>query len=70
MKEISGPVVHAEKLLTELLEMKEALLGEDLLFELQGLLTDKTGCNFRDEFAHGLMSSQTFLSPPAIYLWW
>jgi hypothetical protein len=64
--------IHSEKLLGELLSMDEArdFLGEDLQFELRGLLTEKAGFNLRNEFAHGLMSESDFTSVPAIYLWW
>ncbi|MES1981808.1 MAG: DUF4209 domain-containing protein [Pseudomonadota bacterium] len=63
---------HSERSLGELLDLGESveILGKDMHFELQGLLSERSGNNFRNEFAHGLMSDATFFSAPAIYLWW
>ncbi len=64
--------MHSEISLNELLELDAAheFLGEDLQFELQGLLVERVGYNFRNEFAHGLMPDMAFYSTAAIYLWW
>lgn len=51
------------------LEMKE-IFGEDLTFDLQGLLWERFGANLRNQVAHGLANYQTFFAPDAIYLWW
>ena len=48
----------------------EELLGEDLLFDLQGLLVEKFGVNLRNRMAHGLMGDDEFASPTVLYLWW
>ncbi|HYF97633.1 MAG TPA: DUF4209 domain-containing protein [Coxiellaceae bacterium] len=63
---------HSEKNLGELLSLPEAceFLGENLQFELQGLLTERVGFNFRNEALHGLASESAFYSPSAVYLWW
>lgn len=63
---------HTEKSLNELLPMNAAkeFFGEDLHFELCGLLIERTGHNIRNECSHGLMSDHNFYSPLAIYLWW
>ncbi len=51
-------------------ELKE-ILGEDIAFELIGLLNRKGfGSNLRNLMAHGLMSSNDFYTAPVIYLWW
>lgn len=47
------------------------VFGEDLTFDLQGLLVQKGfGSNLRNQMAHGLMSYNGFLQPQVIYLWW
>lgn len=51
-------------------EELKAILGEDMVFELQGLLVERFGENIRNRSAHGLLSSGAFFTSPAIYLWW
>lgn len=46
------------------------VLGEDIVFDLRGLLVERFGSNLRNEGAHGLMDYEEFLAPQAIYLWW
>lgn len=47
------------------------IFGEDLTFDLQGLLVQKGfGSNLRNQMAHGLISYNGFFQPPVIYLWW
>jgi hypothetical protein len=48
----------------------EASLGEDLVFDLRGILIEKPGANLRNRMAHGLMSSATFYDTTVVYLWW
>lgn len=48
----------------------ENLLGEDLVFDLQGLLVERHGMNLRNKMAHGLMGDDEFASPAVLYLWW
>jgi hypothetical protein len=48
----------------------EAVFGEDLRFDLQGLLVERFGCNLRNRIAHGLMADAEFFSPSVVYLWW
>ena len=48
----------------------EELLGEDLVFDLQGLLVERFGVNIRNRMAHGLMGDDEFASPTVLYLWW
>lgn len=45
-------------------------VGEDLAFELRGLLVEGTGTNLRNELAHGLMGSAGMTSAHARYFWW
>jgi hypothetical protein len=44
--------------------------GEDLVFDLRGLLVERFGANLRNELAHGLLSNNAFYAVPAYYLWW
>jgi hypothetical protein len=46
------------------------LLGEDLAFDLRGLLVERFGSNLRNEGAHGLMDYAAFFSPQVSYVWW
>jgi len=46
------------------------IFGEDLAFDLRGILFEKFGCNLRNDMAHGLISEGGFYSPAAEYLWW
>ncbi|KAB2902378.1 MAG: DUF4209 domain-containing protein [Anaerolineae bacterium] len=50
-------------------ELKE-ILGEDIVFDLQGLLVERYGSNIRNLAAHGLMLSEEFFSMQIVYLWW
>ncbi len=49
-------------------------LGEDLVFELKGLLIHHYGANLRNEIAHGTLSvpdfNSSFYCLQSIYLWW
>jgi len=49
--------------------MKE-ILGEDITFDLQGLLVEPAGSNIRNLMAHGLIAHDQFFSEPIVYLWW
>ena len=57
-----GKILH----LPEMIE----ILGEDITFDLQGLLIERSGANLRNEMAHGLMDSKDFFRTHAVYLWW
>ena len=48
----------------------ENILGEDLVFDLRGLLVEEYGSNVRNKLAHGLIDSGWFSSTEAEYLWW
>ncbi|HAZ12954.1 MAG: hypothetical protein A2X86_09200 [Bdellovibrionales bacterium GWA2_49_15] len=47
----------------------EKLVGKDLQFYMQVLLTDHTGLNFRNNIAHGLCADHTVLSEPSQISW-
>ncbi len=50
-------------------KLKE-LLGESLVFHLQGLLVAQHGSNIRNRMAHGLMNESDFEDPTVEYCWW
>ncbi|MFF2622842.1 DUF4209 domain-containing protein [Oerskovia jenensis] len=62
---------ESEKGLGSLLEMDEAkmVFGEDLVFELRGLLTEQEGFNLRNDVAHGLLNDAGGWSSASVYLW-
>lgn len=45
------------------------IFGEDLVFDLRGLLIEHNGANLRNLMAHGLMEDGEFHSETAVYLW-
>lgn len=64
--------VQDERNLNSLLFIPEVsqILGEDLTFDLQGLLIERFGSNLRNKMAHGLMELDDFNTPSPHYLWW
>lgn len=72
VSKLDGYGIQEEKDLGALLrEPKlEELLGEDLVFDLQGLLVERFGTNLRNRIAHGLMGDDEFSSASTLYLWW
>jgi hypothetical protein len=46
------------------------ILGEDIVFDLTGLLTDRIGANLRNRLAHGLLEWTSADINHAVYLWW
>ena len=71
-------VVNIEKdgtqmagLLKRLLALPEitTTLGEDLIFDLQGLLVMQESVNFRNDLSHGLLGDRS-MGVNAIYFWW
>ena len=63
--------IQDERSLNTTLYQKElqAMLGQAITFDLQGLLVERTGANLRNLLAHGLMSHSSFYSIHAPYLW-
>lgn len=47
----------------------EEVFGEDIIFDLQGLLVERFGANLRNRMAHGLMDHTSFYSIHSSYLW-
>ncbi|MBG1265387.1 DUF4209 domain-containing protein [Nostoc sp. WHI] len=47
-----------------------SIFDEDTLFDLQGLLIERSGSNLRNRMAHGLINDGEFNSPIMSYLWW
>jgi hypothetical protein len=64
--------IENENGLTNLLKHKrtEAILGEDLLFELKAVFTESIGPNLRNEVAHGLLDDQSSKAEASVYAWW
>jgi hypothetical protein len=48
----------------------DEMFGEDLVFDLRGLLVERYGSNLRNRVAHGLMSFDGFYSFETAYFWW
>lgn len=46
------------------------IFGEDITFDLQGLLVERFGANLRNRMAHGLIPYNAFYSVEVCYLWW
>lgn len=63
-------ILTDDVLLTKLTEV----LGEDLVFQLKGLLVQHHGANLRNEIAHGTLGADEFRSGfyglQSIYTWW
>lgn len=51
-------------------ETTRKTLGEDLVFELKSLLVGRLGPNYRNLFAHGLLSPGAMQTATSLYLWW
>jgi hypothetical protein len=64
--------IENEYALTKTLYMPEVkeIFGDDITFDLQGLLVDKFGSNLRNLNCHGLIDHTGFFSSHHIYLWW
>lgn len=48
----------------------EKAFGEDIVFDLRGLLVERFGSNLRNLLSHGLIDYDGFFSPRISYLWW
>jgi len=48
----------------------EESLGENVVFDLEGLLNESSGANLRNLVAHGLSDDGTHWSPQVEYMWW
>jgi hypothetical protein len=52
------------------LEKTRELFGDDLVFELQGALIEKTGFDLRNRIAHGFISEAECFTEGAVLIWW
>jgi hypothetical protein len=50
--------------------MARDILGEDMMFELRGLLIEKRGHQLRHRLAHGILTAEDCLSFPMSNVWW
>lgn len=64
--------IQKERDLNELLPLEAAtkIFGEDVIFDLRGILIERFGHNLRNELAHGLIPEGGFYNAAAVYLWW
>jgi hypothetical protein len=46
------------------------IFGEDVIFDLRGILIEKFGENLRNNMAHGFLPSSSFNEAGSCYLWW
>lgn len=51
-------------------ETCEKVLGKNDVYDLRGLLVERTYGNLRNRVAHGLMSTGEFFQAAPVYLWW
>ncbi len=65
-------LIQQDYTLGKLLYMEELkqILGDDLVFDLQGLLVESVGSNLRNLLSHGLLNHHELSEQPFIYLWW
>jgi|GEM_PF-2014061 len=71
MVSIDSEGIQQEKDLNSFIYSDEfkALVGEDMQFQLQVLLCDKTGLNLRNNVAHGLLTDGAALSGSSAFVW-
>ena len=64
--------IQDEQNLNKLLFREDVIqyFGENIAFDLQGLLVERSGSNLRNISAHGLCDHDSFYSFDNIYLWW
>jgi hypothetical protein len=69
---LHSDMTQNEKLSGALLSRKETIdiFGEDLVFELRGLMLENSCFAFRNKLAHGFISSNECYSVAAYNLWW
>ncbi len=64
--------IQEDRNLDQLLAEPKAkeVFGEDIVFDLRGILLERFGHNLRNRFAHGEVSSGGFYAEASVYLWW
>jgi hypothetical protein len=48
----------------------ENVFGQDLVFEMRGLLIERWGSNLRNRMAHGLIEVDEMIGTASAYFWW
>lgn len=46
------------------------IFGEEYIFEIEGILLNEAGYNFRNKLAHGMLTESECISIPAVTCWW
>ncbi len=69
---LESDLTQPVKLLGPLLWLPETkrVFGEDLWFELRGLLIEQTGYSLRNNAAHGFLTEGQFYGPESLNAWW
>jgi hypothetical protein len=69
---LESDLTQPVKVLGPLFSLPEikTIFGEDLCFELRGMLIQKTGYSFRNRIAHGFVSEGECYGDAAINVWW
>lgn len=69
---LDSKLIQEERLLGTLLSMPETIriFGDDLVFEMRGLLCEKRGCDLRNRLAHGFIDYNECFSYDVLLLWW
>jgi hypothetical protein len=69
---LDSKLIQEERLLGTLLTMPETteIFGKDQVFELRGLLCEKTGCDLRNRLAHGFLTYNQCWDFDVMNVWW
>lgn len=69
---LDSKLIQEQRLFATLLAMPETaeIFGRDQVFELRGLLCEKTGCDLRNRLAHGILTYNQSWGSDVINLWW
>lgn len=46
------------------------LFGEDVVFEMRGLLVEQGSSNLRNRLAHGMLEYGELVGDAAVFVWW
>lgn len=67
-----GDGTEEEMSLNQLLESEHAdeVIGKDFVLQFRAILTEKSGFNLRNLYAHGLLSDDSLHNPGLYSLWW
>jgi len=69
---LSSKLVQEERLLGVLLSLPETthIFGEEMVFELRGVLCEKFGFDLRNRLAHGFLTTSGCFAPEVLLAWW